>query len=292
MYKNSDVWLNGAWLGHFTSGYVSFRYYLHNATFPNSTVPVLVYGGGDNVLAVRVDALSAQEGWFYEGGGINRHVYFDVADPLSIVPWGAFHPSAVTGAITSGPLGAMGVQTAASAVVLSAVDVANARVAATSFVIAVTVKDAGGATVGTASAPGNLPSGGFVRQRLTTTLTNPTLWNTEVPYLYTVTTTVTVGANVVDTDVATIGVRDAVWTPNTGFMLNGFKVLAQGFSNHIDFAGVGSAVPDRIQEFRVTSMREIGSNFWRTAHNPVAPETLAAADKHGMLVWDENRCVV
>lgn len=73
------------------------RYFLHNVTAPNSTTPVLVYGGGDNVLAVRVDALSAQEGWFYEGGGITRHVWMNTADPLSIVPWGAYFPSAITG---------------------------------------------------------------------------------------------------------------------------------------------------------------------------------------------------
>ena len=63
VYKNSDMWLNGAWLGHFTSGYVSFRYFLHNATFPNSTTPVLNYGTTPNVLAVRADALTEQEGW-------------------------------------------------------------------------------------------------------------------------------------------------------------------------------------------------------------------------------------
>ena len=69
VYKNSDIWLNGVWLGHFTSGYVSFRYYLHNATAPNSSTPVLNYGATTNVLAVLVDALTEQEGWFYEGGG-------------------------------------------------------------------------------------------------------------------------------------------------------------------------------------------------------------------------------
>jgi beta-galactosidase len=62
VYKNSDMWLNGVWLGHFTSGYVSFRYWLHNVSAPSApNAPVLIYGG-NNVLAVRADALSAQEG--------------------------------------------------------------------------------------------------------------------------------------------------------------------------------------------------------------------------------------
>lgn len=67
VYKNSDMWLNGAYLGHFRSGYVSFRYYLHNATSPGNATPVLNYGGEPNVLAVLVDALTEQvrgeRGW-------------------------------------------------------------------------------------------------------------------------------------------------------------------------------------------------------------------------------------
>ena len=62
VYKNSDVWLNGAFLGHHRSGYMAFRYFLHNATRADGSL-AFVAGGGDNVLAVRVDALSEQEGW-------------------------------------------------------------------------------------------------------------------------------------------------------------------------------------------------------------------------------------
>jgi len=51
------------------------------------------------------------------------------------------------------------------------------------------------------------------------------------------------------------------------------------------------AVPDRVQEFQIATLRNVGSNAWRTAHNPVAPELLNAADKYGMLMWNENRFV-
>jgi beta-galactosidase len=286
VYRNSDVWLNGVYVGHFTSGYVSFRYWLHNVTAPNSTTPALLYGS-DNVLAVFVDALSAQEGWFYEGGGITRHVWLDFRDPLSITPWGAFYPSAITGAITSGPLGAMGPQTAASAVINAQVDVANARTAATSFTLALAVVDpTTGTVMGTANMPSSLAPGGWVRLTPTVKLTGPVnLWNTEAPFLYTVNATISVGGAVVDAMTTTIGIRQAYWDPNTGFMLNGFKVAAAGFSNHQDFGGAGTAVPDRVQEFRVTSLRAIGSNFWRTAHNPPSPEVLTYSDIHGMMVW-------
>ena len=62
----------------------------------------------------------------------------------------------------------------------------------------------------------------------------------------------------------------------------------QGMCNHQDFAGVGVAVPDSLQYYRVARMKDMGANGWRTAHNPVTPSLLDATDRLGMLVWDEN----
>jgi len=294
VYKNSDMWLNGIYLGHFTSGYVSFRYYLHNATAPNSTTPVLNYGATTNVLAVLVDALTEQEGWFYEGGGITRHVWLNIADKLSITPWGAFFPSAITGDITSGPNGAMGPQTAASARIFAQVDIQNGRATSADTVLQLTVMDATGTPVASSTTSQTIGAGGWARVVPTIDWKNVNLWNTESTYMYTVQANVVdsgAGGAVVDSVTIPIGVRDAIWTANTGFMLNGFKVPAKGFSQHQDFGGAGNAVPDRIQEYRVAGIRAIGGNFWRTAHNPVASETLEFADRYGMLMWVENRFI-
>lgn len=292
VYKNSDMWLNGAWLGHFTSGYVSFRYYLHNATFPNSSTPVLNYGQ-PNVLSVLVDALTEQEGWFYEGGGITRHVWMNSADPLSITPWGAYFPSVPTGAISSGPLGAMGPQTAASALINAQVDIQNQRAASADTTLVITVMDASGATVATSSTKQTITAGGFARVTPGITWNNVSLWNTESTYMYAVRADVVDNGSgsTIDSVTVPIGVRDAVWTSNQGFVLNGFKVPAKGFSQHQDFAGCGTAVPDRVNEFRIQGIRAIGGNFWRTAHNPTNPELLDFADAHGMLMWVENRFI-
>jgi beta-galactosidase len=59
-------------------------------------------------------------------------------------------------------------------------------------------------------------------------------------------------------------------------------------ANHQDFAGVGVAVPDSLQIFRVSKLKEMGANAWRTAHNPPNPALLDATDRLGFLVWDEN----
>jgi beta-galactosidase len=215
-----------------------------------------------------------------------------VADPLSVVPWGGYYPAAVTGAISSGPLGAMGPQSASSALVQCYIDVANARSSPTNFTLNVTLVSADGSIVASSVTPQSLPSGGWARFKPTLSTGNVALWNTEHRALYTVQTTLSVtGEGVVDANYVRIGVRNAVWSPNSGFTLNGFKVPIQGVSNHQDFAGTGTAVPDRVNAFRVKGLRDIGVNAWRTAHNPTNPELLDFADEQGMLMWVENRFI-
>ena len=194
--------------------------------------------------------------------GITRHVWMNEADPLSITPWGAYFPAAITGAISSGPLGAMGPQTAASALINAQVDIQNQRAVPADTTLVITVLDADGATVATSSTKQTIPAGGWARVIPGVAITSAvTLWNTEAPYMYEVRAEVldngAAGA-VVDSVTVPIGIRTAIWSSETGFMLNGFKVPAKGFSQHQDFAGCGTAVPDRVNEFRVAGIRAIG----------------------------------
>ena len=84
VYRNCMVWLNGRLLGKHVSGYTSFRFDVTSA----------VNYGGKNILTVRVDARGS-EGWWYEGGGIYRHVWLNKAGPLHVAPWGVYVSSAV-----------------------------------------------------------------------------------------------------------------------------------------------------------------------------------------------------
>merc|ERR1712137_273440 len=110
------------------------------------------------------------------------------------------------------------------------------------------------------------------------------LWSDDEPRLYTCETTLSNGDAVTNT----FGIRKMEWDKNTGFILNGKNVKIRGFANHQDFAGVGVAVPDSLQAYRVWQHKQMGSNGWRTAHNPPTPALLDECDKQGMLVWDEN----
>ena len=222
--------------------------------------------------------------------GIYRHVFLTIADPLYIVPWGLFLPSAVTGAITSGPLGVQGPQSAAAASVMPQTDVTNERSGAVVFVLSSEVRDASGVLVGAANTSATLPPGGSTRLFQEVMLSGPVpLWNTASrPPLHTVRSTLWASGSVVDTVDTTIGIRSAVWTPTAGFQLNGLKTPVHGFSNHQSWAGCGNAVPARVDEYRITSLKALGANLWRGSY-PGNNELMDMADAHGMLMWVENR---
>ncbi len=102
-------------------------------------------------------------------------------------------------------------------------------------------------------------------------------------------TTVTSGGAVVDRTETEFGIRTIAFDPKQGFLLNGAPYVIKGTCNHQDHAGVGAALPDALQYFRVAVLKEMGCNAIRTSHNPPTPEWLEACDRLGLLVMDENR---
>ncbi len=79
IFRNSTVWFNGHYLGIHPSGYLGFEY----------DVTDYVNYGGENTIAVRVDA-TMEEGWFYEGAGIYRHVWLNKTNSLHVPADGTF----------------------------------------------------------------------------------------------------------------------------------------------------------------------------------------------------------
>lgn len=85
------------------------------------------------------------------------------------------------------------------------------------------------------------------------------------------------------------GIRTIRFDADRGLFVNGIHTPVQGTCNHQDFAGVGVALPDSLHEFKIKVLKGMGCNAYRCAHHPPAPEILAACDRLGMLVMDENR---
>ena len=115
------------------------------------------------------------------------------------------------------------------------------------------------------------------------------IWSLDSPNLYTMNTTIEKNGKIIDSYNTTFGIRTFEFDPDKGFSLNGERMKIKGVCNHQDHGGVGIAVPDRIQEYRVEIFKEMGCNSIRVAHNWVAPEMLDACDRLGMLVMDEAR---
>ncbi len=270
VYRNAVIWLNGHCLGRHVSGYGSFILDISKqANF-----------GGRNTLVVRVDA-TRYEGWFYEGAGIYRHVWLVKASPLHVAHWGTF--------VTTPEVAEK------EAVVKVETSLANDSDAARNCTVDIQLVGPDGqllkeAIAGQRLSPAVVPahSQRIITQSLP--VPQPQLWSPETPRLYQARTTVKEAAGtVVDESQTTFGIRTFRWDPSEGFFLNGKHVEIAGTCNHQDHAGLGSALPDRVQWFRIEKLREMGSNGYRTAHNPPAPELLDACDKLGMMVWDETR---
>jgi beta-galactosidase len=264
VFRDAIVWVNGFYLGRHACGYTGFRYDLTD---------YLNYGG-DNVIAVRVDA-TMEEGWFYEGAGIYRHVWLTKAAPLHVPQWGTY----VTTEVGEG-----------AASVTARTTVINEGKENATFDVEQSIVDPDGRAVATgllralslaAGDTGEFPCALHVPQ--------PRLWSLESPALHQLVTTIRAGGAVVDRYETTFGIRTIRFDPDHGFFLNGRHVEIHGTNNHQDHAGVGVALPDALQDFRVARLKEIGVNAYRSSHNPPPPEFLDACDRLGLLVLDENR---
>ncbi|HLH81519.1 MAG TPA: beta-galactosidase GalA [Chthonomonas sp.] len=264
IYRDSRFWLNGHFLGRHQSGYIGVRY----------DISPFVHYGAWNVLAVRVDARSA-EGWWYEGGGIYRHVWLTIANPLHIVPWGVF----VTSKLPSSHQALLTIQT----------DVTNQSKQARSVHLLSLILDATGKPIAHATSTLFVPQGQTRQIVQNISVPNPHLWSLDSPYLYTAVSRIEQGDEPLDEVKTEFGVRTIEFRADTGFYLNGKPVKLKGTCNHQDFAGVGIAMPDNLLWWRIAKLKEMGSNAYRCSHNPPSEELLTACDHLGMLVMDENR---
>ncbi len=264
VHRNSIVWVNGFYLGTEHSGSTSFSYDISD---------YLNYGD-DNIVAVRVDA-TMEEGWYYEGAGIYRHVWLTKTAPLHIPRHGTF--------VTSDLKDDLAIITARTSVV-------NESRESSTFDIDEVIIDADGKTVVSGTKKQlSLPAGNQAEYFSFYNVINPKLWSIETPNVHILKTVIRSAGKIVDTYETSFGIRTVRFDANEGFFLNGKHVKIVGTNNHQDHAGVGTAIPDALQEYRIQRLKDMGSNAIRTSHNPPTPEFLDACDRLGMLVLDENR---
>ncbi len=152
------------------------------------------------------------------------------------------------------------------------------------------ILDATGKVVATAeAAPQSVAADGSATFTASANLANPALWSPETPNIYSAIVTVESGGKARDAERISFGVRDIRWDADKGFFLNGKSVKIKGTCNHHDHAGVGAALPDRLQWYRVAVLKDMGGNAVRTSHNMPTPEWVEACDRLGMMMMCETR---
>ncbi len=265
IFRNSTVWVNGHLMGNHLSGYTPSNYDLTD---------VLRYGNeGKNAILVKVDARE-YEGWWYEGCGIYRHVWLTKTDKLHVVRFGTY----VTTPAVSAEEATVSIKTTLK----------NEYEAVKNVTLVSKIVDHKGVVLDTRTSSLSIEPFGQTEISQAGSIQKPLLWSPETPNLYKVLTEVSENGNIVDTYITTFGVRTIEINRN-GFFLNGKLYPVKGTANHQDFAGIGVALPEKINEYKIKLLKEMGSNGYRCAHHPPTPELLDICDSLGMLVLDENR---
>ncbi len=264
---DATVWVNGWLVRRHEGGYYPFR----------EDITDVVHLGGENTISVRVDATKS-EGWFYEGAGIYRHAWLDVTAPVAMAPDGIFVYSSFKNNVAS--------RRAEIHVEASLLNMLTNAVKAT---VKCEIISPDGNPLKQLSESEEVKRESRDVVKLESRVSSPVLWSPESPKLYKLVTTISVAGQAVDQVTTSFGIRTVAFDPNEGFLLNGKHYEIYGTCNHQDHAGVGEAIPDALQAFRVKKLKEFGCNAIRTSHNPPTPELLDACDRLGMLVLDESR---
>lgn len=264
VYMNSEVWINGHYLGKRPNGYIGFRYELS---------PYLNFGEKENQLKVKVDNSLQPNSRWYSGSGIYRNVWLVKTDKLHINNWGTYVTTPIV--------------TLDSATVNIETSILNNYKEAKNIVLK-TILLFNNKKITENSNHLNMTQGSDLTFSETLNVNNPKLWSIENPQLYTLLHKIYINNKLVDQYETPFGIRSFRFDLDKGFVLNGKNVKIKGVCNHHDLGALGTAINTRAIERQLEILKEMGVNGIRTSHNPPAPELLDLCDKMGFIVMDES----
>jgi len=264
IYRNSEIWINGQFLGKRPNGYISFRYDL---------TPYLNYGMKSNTIAIKVDNSQQPNSRWYSGSGIYRNVWLVTASKVHVDHWGTY----VTTPVVNND----------SATVLITSKIKNGGLQPVTLEIKTLLYDGDSNLVAGSSATLELSAGITGESSEKLVVSHPRLWSVTQPNLYGVVTQIFINGQMVDEYNTPLGIRYYTFDAEKGFFLNGKPMKIYGVCNHHDLGALGSAINTRAIERQLEMLKEMGCNGIRTSHNPPAPELLDLCDRMGFLVIDE-----
>lgn len=288
---DSVVYCNGKIVGEHHCGYTAFT----------ADIGSVVHYGQDNVIAVRVDSRESLNippfGYvidYMTYGGIYRDVYLEVQEPCCIEDVFHYCEFGENSISDDG-------EKADKVTLISDYEIKYPDENRELF-LRLYIKDAEGKERCLGEVPPQKvkaaveTAGGKKKEeatRDTTTLKlrvesgEVMLWSVEHPVLYTLTTRLYAGEELLDERQVSFGFRKADFRQD-GFYLNGRKVKLRGLNRHQSYPYVGYAMPKSMQELdAIILKRELGVNAVRTSHYPQSHFFLSKCDEIGLLVFTE-----
>jgi beta-galactosidase len=283
VYMNSDVWINGHFLGRRPYGFVAFRYDL---------TEFLREDGLPNILSVRVDDSAEPALRWYAGSGIYRSV--------RLITTTYTHFRLDGGIRISTPQVSANEAVVQCDAVIDAhffteaerqawiKDPWHAKPSRRELVFTSAVIAADGSEVATTASRLDIQDM-HLGQRATQWLKvgKPSLWSDLTPALYRLRSTLALDGTTLDETTTTFGIRQLTFDPDRGLLVNGRATKLKGVCLHQDAGSFGNAVPTAVWAWRLERLKEMGCNAVRTSHHPFAPEFYDLCDQLGLYVFDE-----
>jgi beta-galactosidase len=262
VYMNSDVWLNGEYIGNHPYGYTSFFYDISDK----------IRFDKENIIAVKVKNEGENSRW-YSGSGIYRHVWLQVTSAVHLAVWGT---SIITPVVNE-----------KEALINVRTSIVNQGKNNKEVTVITTIQSAEGKEVAVSRRNVEVETGKTLDIVQDITIKNPQLWSTDTPVLYKAVSAISDSGQDMDGEETSFGIRSIAFDATNGFLLNGKSLKLKGGCVHNDNGILGSKAYDRAEERRVELLKSNGYNAIRSAHNPPSPAFLDACDRIGMLVIDE-----
>lgn len=261
---HATVYLNGCLLKRNFCGYTTFEV----------DITDFVFFDKPNVLAVYVST-DSHESWWYEGGGIYRHVWLCKTELCSIDLWGVYAKPQ----LAKDDLWKVDTETT----------LRNDTDRRQLLTVKGEIIDQNGNGIASAETSGYIGARDKRVLNYVFDVHSPLLWSPDEANLYTVRTQVYKGSSLIDEYDVRIGFRTVYADPKTGLYINGKHYKIKGLCGHADFGLSGKAVPDNIHRYKVALMKEMGANGYRTSHYPQAEALMDALDENGFIVMAETR---
>ena len=261
----SDIYVNGHIMKHNYCGYNPIEI---------DITDVLEYDeAAVNVVAVYTNA-EVHNGWWYEGGGICRHVWLQKTEPICAETYGLY--------VLPEKISETEWNVLFTASVLNETE--NQKTADLTFRLL-----DGETVIGQATETVNINSYGKAEGKAKISVKAPRLWDVCDPYMYSADVIISADGIECDKYKTKFGFRTFKFDCDKGFILNGRRVQINGVCCHEGFGITGRAVPDSIQRYQIKLMKEMGANGYRTSHYPHDKATMDALDENGFIVMNETR---